>query len=287
MGYLHISNLYADTTILQFKECYALEKIHGTSAHVAWKDNKISYFAGGSNHESFVALFDETLLVEKLMALYMDVDMIIFGEAYGGKLQRMSKTYGPNLKFIAFDVRINDLWLDVPSAEHITLELGLEFVAWTKITTDLEVIDGMRDAPSIQAQRNLGVIDISKVREGIVLRPLIELRKNNGERIIAKHKGAAFQETNTPREVDTEKVFQLQEATAAAEEWVTEMRLTHVLDKFPEPEIENTRDVIRAMMEDIYREGAKEVKDNKQTRVAIGHRTAKLFKERLNGNLRM
>lgn len=29
MGYLHISNLYKDIDILLFKECYALEKIHG------------------------------------------------------------------------------------------------------------------------------------------------------------------------------------------------------------------------------------------------------------------
>ena len=27
MGYLHIDNLYKNTTILNFKECYALEKI--------------------------------------------------------------------------------------------------------------------------------------------------------------------------------------------------------------------------------------------------------------------
>ena len=30
MGYMHIDNLYKDQRILQFKECYALEKIHGT-----------------------------------------------------------------------------------------------------------------------------------------------------------------------------------------------------------------------------------------------------------------
>ncbi len=29
MGYMHIDNLYKDQTILMFRECYALEKIHG------------------------------------------------------------------------------------------------------------------------------------------------------------------------------------------------------------------------------------------------------------------
>ncbi len=279
MGYLHIPNLYADTTILQFKECYALEKIHGTSAHLAWKENKLSYFAGGASHEAFVKLFDEPFLIEKLMALYMDVNMVIFGEAYGGKLQGMSKTYGTKLKFIVFDVRINDLWLDVPSAEHIAIELRLEFIDYVIISTNMIAIDGMTYTPSVQARRN-GIYE-ECMREGIVLRPMTELRKNNGERIIAKHKRPEFRETTTPREINPDKVLQMQEANVAAEEWVTEMRLTHILDKFPEPKIENTGDVIRAMMEDIYREGAKEVKDNKPTRAAIGHRVAKIFKEKL------
>ena len=37
MGYLHIDNLYKNQDILMFKECYAMEKIHGTSAHVSFK----------------------------------------------------------------------------------------------------------------------------------------------------------------------------------------------------------------------------------------------------------
>ena len=32
MGYLHIENLYKAQDILLFRECYALEKVHGTAA---------------------------------------------------------------------------------------------------------------------------------------------------------------------------------------------------------------------------------------------------------------
>lgn len=35
MGYLHIDNLYKNRDILLFRECWALEKVHGTSAHYA------------------------------------------------------------------------------------------------------------------------------------------------------------------------------------------------------------------------------------------------------------
>ena len=40
MGYRHIDNLYKDQRILLFRECFALEKIHGTSAHVSWTEAK-------------------------------------------------------------------------------------------------------------------------------------------------------------------------------------------------------------------------------------------------------
>ena len=37
MAYHHIDNLYRNQDVLLFKEVYALEKIHGTSAHVSFK----------------------------------------------------------------------------------------------------------------------------------------------------------------------------------------------------------------------------------------------------------
>ena len=33
MAYMHIENLYRNQNILLFKQCYCLEKIHGTSAN--------------------------------------------------------------------------------------------------------------------------------------------------------------------------------------------------------------------------------------------------------------
>ena len=54
MGYMHIDNLYKDQRVLQFKECYCMEKIHGSSAHVSFDKidgkNIINYYAGGVPH---------------------------------------------------------------------------------------------------------------------------------------------------------------------------------------------------------------------------------------------
>ena len=107
MGYLHIDNLYKDQTVILYKEVYALEKIHGTSAHVAYKDGEIRFFSGGAKHEQFVALFDKEALVKAFQELGLQC-VVIYGEAYGGKMQAMGKAYGSKLKFVAFDVKIWD-----------------------------------------------------------------------------------------------------------------------------------------------------------------------------------
>jgi hypothetical protein len=279
MGYMHIENLYKNRVILLFKECYALEKIHGTSAHISWNGEKVLYFSGGEKQENFIKLFNDNELTESFKALGKE-NVVIFGEAYGGKCQGMSETYGKELRFIAFEVKIGDVWLCVPDAEQVALSLGLEFVSYSKINTDQYSLDTELNMPSAQALRN--GIEGNHKREGIVLRPLIELRKNNGERIIAKYKHDDFRETAHTRPMDQDKLKVLSEAKEIADEWVTEMRLTHVLDLFKKPyDIEITGNVIKAMIEDVTREAQGEIVDSKDVRAAIGKRTAQMFKARI------
>lgn len=283
MAYLDIDNLYKNQDILMFGECYALEKIHGTSAHVAWKDGQLRFFSGGEKHDAFVALFDQEALAEAFRQLGHD-SVIVYGEAYGGRCQRMRDTYGDKLKFIAFDVRIGSSWLSVPDMTQVADGLGLEIVWWARIPATLEAIDIERDALSIQAVRN-GITEDRK-REGVVLRPLIELTKNNGARIIAKHKREEFAETKTPRPMDPEKLKVLSDAKAIADEWVTEMRLSHVLDSLGgDVPIERMGELIKAMGADIEREAEGEIVESKAARKAIGKRTAQMFKARLKSAL--
>ena len=283
MGYAKIHNLYKFPEILMFKECYALEKIHGTSAHISWKGGKVRFFSGGEKHANFIKLFNEEALAAKFAELSQD-DVVVFGEAYGGKCQGMSATYGKELKFIAFDVKIGHMWLSVPDMDQVCTDLGLEVVYWCKVSTDIAELDTERDAHSVQAGRN-GCGD--KPREGVVLRPLIEVKKNNGERICAKHKSDAFKETSTPRKVmSPEKLAVIEEATAIADEWVTEMRLSHVLDKLGNPDITQMGVIIKAMVEDVTREAEGEIVDSKAARKAIGKRAATMFKSRLKNALK-
>ncbi len=276
MGYLHIDNLYKKRDILAFKQVWCLEKIHGTSAHVRYSEEKgISFFAGGEKHSRFVDLFDAEALSEKLSHMGT---VFIYGEAYGGKQQRMADTYGKDLKFVVFDVKINDGWLIVPRAAKLVDKLGLEFVHFELVDTEIETLDRLRDQPSVQAERNgMGVHD----SEGIVLRPVFECSDAYGERIIAKYKREGFRETTTTRHLSDEELKVLEDANEIAEEWVTDMRLTHVLDKLQlldSPSMTDTGSVVKAMREDVTREAEGEVVMSAEALRAIGKKAARLFK---------
>ena len=218
MGYLHISNLYKDQTILLFKEAYCLEKIHGTSANISWKSEqkRVDFFSGGEKHENFVALFDEAFLKARFEEVFPDINVVIFGEAYGGKQQGMSHTYGKKNKFIGFDVMVGEYWLNVPNAEDVCKQFNIEFVDYVKIEVTLENLTAERDKPSVQAVRN-GITEPKK-REGIVCRPLVEMRTNNGDRVIAKYKPDEQMETKTKREVSEEQLKVLSDIKEIAEE---------------------------------------------------------------------
>lgn len=320
MGYQKIPNLYKERDILNlFREVYALEKIHGTSAHVHFQGGNLRLFSGGENFENFAKLFatseeiedhrhrvhenleqvrnggnkvedpnqlwdlqDLTARFEEFGSFTKNAGITLYGEAYGGKQQGMSDVYGPDLKFIVFEVKIGDCWLDVPKAEKIALDLGFEFVYYEKGPATLEWVNQMRDKDSVQAIRN--GVGSGKESEGVVLRPLRELTKNGGGRIMVKHKRESFRETKTPRPIDSEKLKVLTQAQEIAEEWVVEHRLDHVLDKLKAKGVntssmQSTGQVVRAMIEDVKIEGEGEMVWSKEVEKAIGRSAATLYKQ--------
>lgn len=306
MGYQHIQNLSSGrdaALILRFKTVHSLEKVHGTSSHVSWNNGRLGFFSGGENYERFVALFDQSALTAKFSEKFgADQHVTVYGEAYGGKQQGMSATYGKELRFVAFEVKIGDSWLSVPQAAACAEQLGFEFVDWCEVSTDLDALNAERDKPSVQAVRN-GIVE-PRPREGVVLRPPFEVTLNNGNRLIAKHKNPEFSERASRADVDPTKIVELQNAQAVADEFVVAHRLDHVIgqllanrspdedplgvDPFDDRrmiEIKDTGAIIRLMIEDVLREGDGEFEDTPAVRKALGAATAKLFKQRLERSL--
>lgn len=261
-----------------------MEKIHGTSAHIEFHDGKIKFFGGGIKTNVFAELFSDLHLATNMQRPERP-KITIYGEAYGGKCQRMSNTYGKDLKFLVFDVRIGDRWLSVPDAASFARSQGLEFVWYMGAWCEIGVLNAFRDRPSEQAKRNGCGED--KMSEGIVIRPIINLTTNSGERICAKHKGEKFSETRTPREVTPEKAQILKEANAIAEEWATENRLKNILSHIEkEPEVTDILMLIKLMITDIEVEGADEVVMSQAAKKAIGTKTAMMVKQLVKERLK-
>lgn len=291
MGYMHIENLYRCWNHWQsYAEAYALEKIHGTSAHISYDpdQDRVTAYSGGADHLVFVSLFDFDKTKDQFKSLGIAKKMTLYGEAYGGKILRMANTYGGNLRFVAFDFLVgDDLWYSVPQAEEMAKHLGQEFVDYVRVPCQLPFLDAERDRPSTQAKRN-GIGD-DKLREGIVLRPLVEaVWGANKTRVIAKHKGEKFCETAhmKTKPIDLDKIQAMAGAEAIANEWVTDMRLDHVLNgRVPCHEI--IGEVLASMVEDIEREAAGEVvtddgKLDRATRGAVCRKAALLLKARIS-----
>jgi len=281
MGYLKIQNLYKNQTILMFKECYAMEKVDGTSTHIKWEGNRLTFFSGGAPHEQFLSLWDQESLKAKFVEHFGETAVTIYGEGYGGKVQGMSQTYGKELKFIAFDVTVANKWLDVPDAEGVCKLFAIEFVPYTITSTDLAALDALRDAPSEVAVRR-GITE-PRIKEGIVLRPLTEFYCRVGERVITKHKRAEFMERKKqPSVVDADKQKILDDAEEIADEWVTYRRLEHVLDKLGNPsDLSAIGKVLAAMVDDVLIEGKDEFVESKEVRRAISKKCAELYKAKI------
>jgi len=276
VGYLKITNLYNQPEML---ECFATEKVHGTSAHLRFRNGKVEYFAGGESHEKFVGVFKH--IQENMEKVFGETflghqDICVYGEAYGGKQQGMGDVYGDSLKFIAFDVKVDGVWLDLLSAEALVKSLGLEFVPYERGPLTLEFLNKQRDRPSLVA-----VVPNSQ-REGVVVRPIYEATLNDGSRMIFKHKTANFRETKSVREVELnpEKRALLTEASAVATEYVVPMRLEHVLQKIPYKTMQDTANVIQGMQDDIKTECSQEISWSKEIVSAIAKETVKLLRQR-------
>jgi hypothetical protein len=284
---MHIENLAKKQHVLMFKRVYALLKVHGTSAHVSYKRDEndftkdsLKFYSGGEKYDNFILLFKHNELLEKFRELGHP-EITVFGEAYGGKQQGMSSTYGKDLKFIAFDVKIGDHWLAVPNAEKVSNKLGIEFVPYEEGPATVEWLNAQRDIPDrIAAKLGLG----DKPAEGIVIRPLMEFNLPGGDRIIAKHKRDDFSERASKKDTniqDPDKLMILTKAQEIADEWITPMRLEHVLQKFPEDvDTKSIPDIIKAMKEDVIRESEGEAIITPEALKLISTATAKLFVKR-------
>lgn len=171
------------------------EKIDGTNIGVVWDGHKVS-FQGRTEraqiptplvnrlNESFGGIVNEEMFEQK----FGEMNVILFGEGYGPKIQKGGGLYRDDVSFILFDVYLPDqnLWLKRDAVEDIAKSFGIDVVDIVLTGTLQEAIDFVKTKP----KSHIGTANM----EGLVCRPTVELLDRMGRRVITKIKVCDFAE---------------------------------------------------------------------------------------------
>lgn len=164
------------------------EKVDGTNIRVMIGDGKIT-FGGKTDAAQIPAALTERLMErflpqqDKLLENFPNGGCL-YGEGYGARIQKGGGNYRPDPDFVLFDVKVGDWWLEREYVESVGAEYGLDVVPLIGAGRIAEMIDMCREGFTSQWGDFMA--------EGIVARPVVELRTRSGERIITKIKHKDF-----------------------------------------------------------------------------------------------
>lgn len=169
------------------------EKVDGTNIRVYWDGYRVSF--GGRTDKAQIPndLLDE---LEKLFGgpeneqlfeqKFGNKEVILFGEGYGGKIQKAGPFYSQNSNFILFDVLINDVYLQRKDVDEVAQYFNIKSVP---IVLEGTLQDGVNYVKNISTSK---ISEKELKMEGIVGRPKMELKDRIGRRIILKIKYEDF-----------------------------------------------------------------------------------------------
>lgn len=164
------------------------EKIDGTNIRIIWDGEKVSF--GGRTDNAQIPTFllirlQELFTVKILKKVFQDTKVILYGEGYGNRIQKVGKLYlSDTTDFILFDAKVAEIWLERHNIEDVAKKLDIDIAPIVGEGTLHEGIDMVRKG--FQSQRG------NLIAEGIIMRPKVELFTRNGDRVIAKIKHVDF-----------------------------------------------------------------------------------------------
>lgn len=166
------------------------EKIDGTNIRIYWDGHKVEFggrtdraqipatlvtylnetFSGNTNEEIFEQKFGEG-------------EVILFGEGYGPGIQK-GGLYRKEVSFILFDVMVGTTYLERHNVEDIATTFGIDVVPVVGTGT-------IEDAVNFVMSKPISTIGTAPM-EGVVARPMVEMKDRMGRRIIVKVKVCDF-----------------------------------------------------------------------------------------------
>lgn len=166
------------------------EKIDGTNIRVHWDGHQITFGGRTDNAQipsDLVTKLNEIFMNDAAEELFEQTfgekEVIIFGEGYGRKIQKVGSKYiKDGVDFIVFDVLVGENYQSREWVEKTAQMFGLKVVPIVGKGTLYEATYFVCNHP------NSVIAEDEVEMEGIVARPEVEMRDRCGNRIIAKIK---------------------------------------------------------------------------------------------------
>ena len=189
-----IMGQFRDPTIefLSMVEWVWTEKIDGTNIRVYWDGHTVT-FGGRTDNAAIPAslvtklneLFGGETNAQIFEQMFGEKEVILFGEGYGKKIQKVGSSYIPNdVGFILFDVLIGENYQEREWVEQTAIAFDIPVVPIINTGNLFEAVEFVRTHP----HSLIGDCPM----EGVVCRPKQELRDRRGNRIIVKIKWEDF-----------------------------------------------------------------------------------------------
>lgn len=168
------------------------EKVDGTNIRIYWDGHCVT-FGGRTERASIPAplvnrlneLFGGEESAQMFEQLFGEREVILFGEGYGNKIQGVGKQYIPDgVDFILFDLLIGNNYQPRESVTRCAEAFGIRAVPVVGRGT-------LHDAEMYVRAHNKSLLGDLPM-EGVVCRPIQELRDRCGNRIIVKIKWKDF-----------------------------------------------------------------------------------------------
>ena len=168
------------------------EKIDGTNIRIYWDGHKVQYF-GRTNKAQIpsqlmnrlIELFGGNVNEEMFEQKFGANEVLLIGEGYGAKIQKVGGDYRKDNDFILFDVCINGNYQSRDSVKNIAEYFGIDVVPTIMIGKLEEGVEYVKSKP----KSKIGTAD----SEGLVARPIYELKDRTGNRLIVKIKVRDFE----------------------------------------------------------------------------------------------
>lgn len=277
--YPHIENIEEVPEVFELSEVIVTEKVHGSAARIGVIDGRLRL--GGRKLEftdirpdtreglCFIQWVLDTGLDKKVIEAFSGHDVILYGEWHGsGTPKKGWPQVQKGIRYIngndlrIFDVKVDGKYVPQDEVASWAAKVGLKTMPILyRGKPDMKIFDSLIDTMSRVGEEN-GIVDPENTIEGIVIRPPEFVWDEKRRPIMAKYKIGKWAERASaqkhPKTLPKERVV-IPGASEFAKEFVTEMRLEHILDQLREAGIpidkSSLGEVMKRMGQDIKREG--------------------------------